>query len=67
MMRTIDDILGVSHLSVHDSGVPQMAHAFDITQNCHAMNAGGSTCWTLPRGSAKRPVVCAPAREDELL
>lgn len=67
MMRAIEDIPGVSHLSVHDSGVPQMAHALDITENCHAVNGGGSTCWTLARDSAKRPVVCAPAREDELL
>ena len=46
MMRTIEDVLGVSHLSVHDSGVPPMAHAFDTKQNCHPKKSGGSTCWT---------------------
>lgn len=46
MMRTIEDVLGVSHLSVHDSGVPPMAHAFDTEQNCHGRKGGGSSCWT---------------------
>lgn len=47
MLRTIEDVLGVSHLSVHDSGVPAMAQAFDIGGNCQAKEGGrGSACWT---------------------
>jgi DNA-binding beta-propeller fold protein YncE len=46
MVRTIEDVLGISHLSVHDAGVAPMTHAFDITQNCHPEKGGGSACWT---------------------
>lgn len=46
MMRTIEDVLGVSHLSIHDAHVPPMADAFDTDQNCRLTPAGGSTCWT---------------------
>lgn len=46
MVRTIEDVLGVSHLSIHDSTVPPMADAFDISQNCGPAANGGSTCWT---------------------
>lgn len=46
IMRTIEDVLGTSHLSVHDSGVGPMAHAFDTSENCHAKKGGGSTCWS---------------------
>jgi len=46
MMRTIEDVLGVSHLSIHDAGVAPMAHAFDIRRDCDRKENGGSTCWT---------------------
>jgi DNA-binding beta-propeller fold protein YncE len=46
MLRTIEDVLGVSHLGVHDSGVAPMAHAFDIHQNCDRGENGRSPCWT---------------------
>ena len=46
MVRTIEDVLGVSHLSIHDSTVPPMADAFEISQNCGPAANGGSTCWT---------------------
>jgi YVTN family beta-propeller protein len=46
MVRTIEDVLGVSHLSIHDSSLPPMTDAFDTTQNCALTQAGGSTCWT---------------------
>jgi len=32
MLRTIEEILGLANLSVHDSGVPPMTDAFDTTQ-----------------------------------
>jgi DNA-binding beta-propeller fold protein YncE len=32
MLRTIEDVLGVEHLSVHDAGVRPMADVFDTTQ-----------------------------------
>ena len=32
MLRTIEDVLGLSHLSVHDSGVPPMTNAFNTSQ-----------------------------------
>jgi DNA-binding beta-propeller fold protein YncE len=32
MLRTIEEILGISKLSVHDSGVPPMTDAFDTNQ-----------------------------------
>lgn len=46
MMRTIEDVLGISHLSVHDAGVPPMADAFDVHQNCSPKEGGGASCWT---------------------
>jgi hypothetical protein len=46
MLRTIEDVLGVSHLSVHDAGVPPMSEAFDTSQHCHPLEGGGSSCWT---------------------
>jgi DNA-binding beta-propeller fold protein YncE len=32
MLRTIEEVLGISKLSVHDSGVPPMTDAFDTNQ-----------------------------------
>jgi hypothetical protein len=32
MLRTIEEVLGLNKLSVHDSGVPPMTDAFDTTQ-----------------------------------
>ena len=32
MLRTIEEVLGISKLSVHDSGVPPMTEAFDTNQ-----------------------------------
>jgi len=32
MLRTIEDVLGLQHLSVHDSGVPPMTAAFNTSQ-----------------------------------
>jgi hypothetical protein len=32
MLRTIEEVLGLSHLSVHDSGVPPMTDAFNTSQ-----------------------------------
>ncbi len=45
MVRTIEDVLGVEHLSIHDAGVPPMAGAFNINQWCHPLEGGGSSCW----------------------
>jgi hypothetical protein len=46
MLRTIEDVLGLEHLSVHDAGVGPMTDAFDIFQNCSAKRGGGAPCWT---------------------
>jgi DNA-binding beta-propeller fold protein YncE len=32
MLRTIEDILGVEHLNLHDAGVPPMTDVFDLKQ-----------------------------------
>jgi DNA-binding beta-propeller fold protein YncE len=53
MVRTIEDVLGVSHLSIHDSTVPPMADAFDIWQNCGPTAEGGSSCWTYTAAPAQ--------------
>ena len=39
MLRTIEEILGVSKLSVHDSGVPPMTNAFDLTKSTWTFSA----------------------------
>ena len=46
MVRTIEDVLGLSHLSVHDAGVAPMADVFDTNQDCGAKKGGGSSCWS---------------------
>jgi len=46
MMRTMEDVLGLPHLSIHDSGVAPMADAFDTNQDCDHVKGGGSTCWS---------------------
>jgi hypothetical protein len=46
MMRTMEDVLGLPHLSIHDATVAPMAQAFDIWQDCDPKHNGGSTCWT---------------------
>lgn len=46
MMRTIEEVLGVSQLSIHDSGVAPMTQVFDIDQDCSSKKHGGSYCWT---------------------
>jgi DNA-binding beta-propeller fold protein YncE len=39
MLRTMEEILGVSKLSVHDSGVPPMTDAFDVNQSSWTYSA----------------------------
>jgi hypothetical protein len=46
MVRTIEGVLGTEQISVHDSGVPPMTAAFDITQTCTPTTGGGTSCWT---------------------
>jgi len=46
MVRTIEDVLGLPHLSIHDVGVAPMARAFDTDRSCHSLQGGGSSCWT---------------------
>jgi YVTN family beta-propeller protein len=46
MLRTIEDVLGLERLSIHDAGVPPMSDAFDIDQHCASKDGGGSSCWT---------------------
>jgi hypothetical protein len=33
ILRTIEDVLGLENLGVHDAGVPPMADAFDVSQS----------------------------------
>jgi hypothetical protein len=51
MVRTIEEVLGLSQLSIHDAGVAPMTDAFDIFQNCTpgsrwGSHSGESPCWT---------------------
>jgi YVTN family beta-propeller protein len=46
MLRTIEEVLGLPQLSVHDAGVGPMTDAFDIRQNCSPKYNGGAACWT---------------------
>lgn len=46
MVRTMEEVLGTSQLSVHDAGVPPMTAAFDTTQTCNPITGGGVSCWT---------------------
>ncbi len=39
MLRTIEEVLGVSQLSVHDSGVPPMTNAFNTSQSTWTYSA----------------------------
>jgi Phosphoesterase family len=39
MLRTIEEVLGISKLSVHDAGVPPMTNAFDTTKSSWSYNA----------------------------
>ena len=39
MLRTIEEVLGISKLSVHDSGVPPMTDAFDTNQESWTYSA----------------------------
>jgi DNA-binding beta-propeller fold protein YncE len=46
MVRTIEAVLGLQQLSIHDAGVGPMTATFDINQRCNPLNGGGSSCWT---------------------
>lgn len=46
MLRTIEEVLGLHQLSIHDAGVAPMTDAFDVHQHCGQKDGGGSTCWT---------------------
>jgi len=52
MLRTIEDILGVAHLNLHDGGVPPMTDVFDLHQHNWTFSAQPSdilrTSTTLP-------------------
>lgn len=39
VLRTIEEVLGLSHLGVHDSGVPPMTDAFDTKQSSWTFSA----------------------------
>lgn len=46
ILRTVEEVLGLPPLGVHDAGVPPMTAAFDTTQTCTPQAAGGVSCWT---------------------
>jgi len=46
MLRTIEEILGLPPLSIHDAGQPPMSNAFDINRHCRSEKEDGSSCWT---------------------
>jgi YVTN family beta-propeller protein len=60
MLRTIEDTLGLEHLSLHDANVAPMTDVFDITQ-------GPKWTYTATPASAllstKLPIASVPARE----
>jgi hypothetical protein len=43
MIRTMEDILGIRHQNLHDSGVPPMTDVFDISQKDWTLEAVPST------------------------
>lgn len=43
MIRTIEDILGLQHLNLHDAGVRPMTDVFDLKQSSWTFNAQPST------------------------
>jgi hypothetical protein len=52
MLRTVEDVLGVEHLNLHDGGVHPMAEVFDLRQRNWSFDAAPSdilrTSTTLP-------------------
>jgi hypothetical protein len=42
MIRTIEDILGLQHLNIHDQGVAPMTHVFDLSQTSWTFAAAPS-------------------------
>jgi hypothetical protein len=42
MVRTIEDILGLEHLNIHDQGVEPMTHVFDLSQSAWNYTAAPS-------------------------
>ena len=39
MLRTIEDVLGLEHLGVHDGGLPPMSDSFDLEQSSWTFKA----------------------------
>src|SRR5271157_2874667 len=46
MLRTIEQVLGLPALSIHDAGQPPMTNAFDITREFPKDEKGRSAGWT---------------------
>ena len=62
MIRTIEDVLGLQHLNIHDQGVPPMTDAFDPAQSKWSFTANpsaylyGTTLPLPPRPVALREI-----------
>jgi YVTN family beta-propeller protein len=64
MLRTIEDVLGIEHLNLHDAGVHPMADLFDLGQRAWTFTASPSdilrTSTTLPLPPAPTGAVVRP-------
>jgi YVTN family beta-propeller protein len=58
MLRTIEDVLGLEHMNLHDGGVPPMADVFDLRQRTWDFQAAPSD---LLRTSTQLPLPPKPA------
>jgi YVTN family beta-propeller protein len=58
MLRTIEDVLGLEHLNLHDAGVTPMADVFDLTQASWTFHAEPSD---ILRTSTQLPLPPKPA------
>jgi hypothetical protein len=64
MLRTIEDVLGLEHLNLHDGGVSPMADVFDLNQRTWSYRAAPSD---ILRSSTQLPLPPKPAGTATLL
>ena len=69
MLRTIEDVLGLEHLSLHDRGVRPMTDVFDLTQASWTFQATpsdylrGTALPLPPAGAGKAPQALTPTHD----
>jgi hypothetical protein len=64
MLRTIEDVLGLEHMNLHDGGVEPMTDVFDLHQRSWTFQANPSD---LLRAATQLPLPPKPAGEATLL